>query len=191
MLFGLNNAAQAFQRMMDTVCQGLDFTFIYTDDILVASQNVETHKQHLQELFQWLKEYGLVINLSKSQFGCDTIDFLGHHIPNAGIMPLPDKVDAIVRFNQPVTIRGFQEFVGMANFYCRFIPAVAQTMLPLFEALTGKPKTLSRNEDMVTAFQNTKAFLVFRKVVTISSFHGSTTCTPCLERTNFAHSRCL
>ena len=45
-------------------------------------------------------------------------------------MPLPNKVDAIVRFNQPVTIRGLQEFVGMANFYCKFIPAAAQTMLP-------------------------------------------------------------
>ena len=159
MPFGLKNAAQAFQRMMDTVCQGLDFTFVYIDDILVASEDVETHKQHLQELFQRLKDYGLVINLSKSQFGCDTIDFLGHRISNAGIMPLPDKVDAVVRFNQPVTIRGLQEFVGMANFYRRFIPAAAQTMLPLFEALAGKPKTLSWSEDMVAAFRNTKRAL--------------------------------
>ena len=52
MLFGLKNAAQAFQRLMDTVCQGLDFTFVYIDDILVASQDVATHKQHLQTLFQ-------------------------------------------------------------------------------------------------------------------------------------------
>ena len=159
MPFGLKNAAQAFQRMMDTVCQGLDFTFIYIDDILVASENVEMHKQHLQELFQRLKDYGLVINLSKSLLGRDTIDFLGHRISNAGIMPLPNKVDAIVRFNQPVTIRGLQEFVGMVNFYRRFIPAAAQTMLPLFEALADKPKTLSWNEEMVAAFHNTKKAL--------------------------------
>ena len=159
MPFGLKNAAQAFQRLMDTVCQGLDFTFVYIDDILIASQDVETHKQHLQTLFQRLKEYGLVINLSKCQFGRETIDFLGHHITNTGIMPLPDKVDAILHFPQPETIRGLQEFVGMANFYRRFIPAAAQIMSPLFDALAGKPKMVSWSEDMVTAFQNTKKAL--------------------------------
>jgi hypothetical protein len=88
MPFGLKNAAQAFQRLMDTVCQGLDFTFVYIDDILVASKDAQAHKQHLNLLFQRLQNYGLVINISKSQFGCDTIDFLGHHITPAGIMPL-------------------------------------------------------------------------------------------------------
>ena len=71
MPFGLKNATQAFQRMMDTVCRGLDFTSVYIDDIFLASEKVETHKQHLQELFQRLKDYGLVINPSKSQFGRD------------------------------------------------------------------------------------------------------------------------
>ena len=140
MPFGLKNAAQAFQRLMDTVCQGLDFAFVYIDDILVASKDDESHQEHLRLLFQRLQGYGLVINVSKSQFGRDAIDFLGHHITHTGIMPLPDKVDAISRFQQPTTIKGLQEFVGMANFYRRFIPAAAQMMLPLFKALTGKPK---------------------------------------------------
>jgi len=65
MPFGLKNAAQAFQRLMDTVCHGLDFAFIYIDDILVASKDVETHKEHLRLLFQRLQEYGLVITSPK------------------------------------------------------------------------------------------------------------------------------
>ena len=101
----------------------------------------------------------MVINISKSQFGRDTIDFLGHRITHAGIMPLPDKVNTITRFKQPVTIKGLQEFVGMANFYQRFIPAAARMMLPLFEALTGKPKTLVWYETMVKAFHDTKKAL--------------------------------
>jgi hypothetical protein len=88
----MKNAAQAFQRLMDTVCQGLEFAFIYTDDILVASKDVETHKQHLRLLFQRFQEHGLVINVSKCQFGLDTLDFLGHRITSSGIMPLPEKV---------------------------------------------------------------------------------------------------
>jgi transposase InsO family protein len=159
MPFGLKNAAQAFQRLMDTVCRELEFAFVYIDDILVASKDVETHKLHLRRLFEKLQEHGLVVNVSKCQFGRNTLDFLGHRITSAGIMPLPERVDAIIKLVQPTTLKGLQEFVGMVNFYRRFIPAAAQTMLPLFEALTGKPKTLVWNDSMMTAFHNTKQAL--------------------------------
>ena len=159
MPFGLKNAAQAFQRLMDTVCYGLEFAFVYIDDILVASKDIETHKQHLCLLFQRLQEHGLVINVSKCQFGRNSLDFLGHRITRAGIMPLPEKVDAITQLDQPTTVKGLQEFVGMVNFYRRFIPAAAHTMLPLFEALSGKPKTLTWDETMLKAFHDTKKAL--------------------------------
>ena len=59
-----------------------------------------------------------------------------------------------------MTIKELQEFVGMVNFYCRFIPAAVQMMSPLFDALEGKPKTLVWNDAMVKAFQDTKRALV-------------------------------
>ena len=166
MPFGLKNSAQAFQHRMDTVCLGLDFTFIYINDILVASNNIETHKEHLRLLFQRLQEFGMVINVSKCQFGRDTIDFLGHCINSTGSFPLPDKVQAISEFKQPVTIKGLQEFLGMVNFCRRFIPAAAQLMSPLFDALEGKPKTLVWNDVIVKAFQDTKRALVEATLLT-------------------------
>ena len=78
--FGLKNAAQAFQRLMDTVCNGLDFVFVYLDDILVSSTSAEQHILHLREVFHHLSTHGLVINVSKCQFGATTIDYLGHQI---------------------------------------------------------------------------------------------------------------
>ena len=177
MPFGLKNAAQAFQRMMDIVCLGLDFSFVYIDDILVASSDVETHKEHLRLLFQRLHENGLVINGSKSRFGCNSIDFLGHRITHTGIMPLPDKVDAITQFNQPSTVKGLQEFVGIVNFYRRFIPAAARMMLPLFEALTGKPKTLIWKEEMVKAFQDSNVALARATLLTYSRHDALTALT--------------
>jgi hypothetical protein len=90
MPFGLKNAAQAFQRFMDTVCQGLDFVFVYMDDILVASKDAAEHEDHLRQLFQRLQDHGLVINVAKCQFGRTTIDFLGHRITVHGATLLPD-----------------------------------------------------------------------------------------------------
>ena len=77
-------------------------------------------------------------------------------------MPLPAKVEAITQFKQPLTVKGLQEFVGMVNFYHRFIPIVAKMMSLLYSALADKPKTpktLEWSEPMVAAFQDTKAAL--------------------------------
>ena len=69
MLLGmLCDAAQAFQRLMDKVCRGVDFVFIYLDDVLVASHSQREHLTHLHQLFQQLHQRGLVLNLAKCQF---------------------------------------------------------------------------------------------------------------------------
>jgi cleavage and polyadenylation specificity factor subunit 1 len=98
MPFGLKNAAQAFQRLVDSVCQDLDFVFTYVDDFLVASRNPQQHAQHLRQLFKRLADNGLLLNPAKCQFGRSVIDFLGHRINNQGAWPLPEKVDAIANF---------------------------------------------------------------------------------------------
>ena len=115
MPFGLKNAAQGFQRLMDTVCQSLDFAFVYMDNILIANKDADTHQKHLHLPFQQLQKYGLVLNVSKCQFGPESLDFLGHRITCSGITPLQEKVDAVTHFSQPSTIKGLQEFGGMVN----------------------------------------------------------------------------
>ena len=71
-------------------------------------------------------------------------------------MPLLNKVNAIACLQPLITVKGLQEFVGMANFYKLFIPAAALIMLPLFEALAGKPRALVWSNVMMKAFQDTK-----------------------------------
>ena len=120
--------------------------------MLVASKDTATHNEHLHLLLQWFQDYGLVINISKSLFGHDSIDFLVHHITHPGIIPLHNKVVAIKSFQPPENVKGLQEFVGMANFYQRFIPAAARKMSPLFEALAGKLRALVWNDVRMKAF---------------------------------------
>ena len=138
MPFGLKNAAQAFQRLMDTVLRDLPFLFVYLDDILIASASTAEHMKHLRTLFERLSQHGLIVNPAKCQFGRITIDFLGHRITKEGAVPLPSKVAAVADFQRPLTVRALQEFLGMVNFYHRFVPRAARLMRPLYEALKGK-----------------------------------------------------
>ncbi|KAJ8392317.1 hypothetical protein AAFF_G00076810 [Aldrovandia affinis] len=115
MPFGLKNAAQTFQRMMDSVLRDFDFLFVYLDDILIASVSREQHLTHLRFLFDRLSQHGLIINPAKCQFGLSTLDFLGHRIAPDGAVPLPSKVATILEFPRPRTTRALQEFLGMVN----------------------------------------------------------------------------
>ena len=137
MPFGFKNAAQMFQRFMDSILQDLDFVFVYLDDILVASQNKEDHKRHLTTLFHRLLEHGLVIKLEKCRFGVDQIDFLGHRVNASGITLLPSKVTAVLEYPQPSNAKGLERFLGMLNFYHGFVPHAADILRPLYQALSG------------------------------------------------------
>ena len=168
MPFGLKNAAQAFQRLMDKVCQGLDRVYVYLDDILIASVNQSQHLADLTALFERLKQFGLVVNPTKCVFAVSEINFLGHQITQHGAIPLPEKVAAIRSFPQPSTIIELQQFVGMVNFYHRFIPSAARHMQPLFAAMTGKSKRahIFWTDDMTRAFIDIKQALADATMLT-------------------------
>ena len=156
---GLKNAAQTFQRLMDTVCKRLTFVFVYLDDILVGSATADDHVLHLRTVFERLASHGLVINVNKCQFGTQTIDYLSHHITSEGAIPLPAKVDGIRKFERPTTVKGLQQFAGMVNFYHRFVPNAAHIMRHIYAALTGNPVKLKWSNDLEDAFNAAKEAL--------------------------------
>ena len=98
MPFGLRNATQTFQRLMNQVLQGLECCFVYVDDVLVVSTDEEQHKKDLCQVFQRLQKAGITINPAKCKFGQRNIQFLGHEINSDGIKPRADKVKAITNF---------------------------------------------------------------------------------------------
>jgi hypothetical protein len=120
--FGLRNAGNTFQRMMDRVLAGLDFSFVYLDDIVLASHSVEEHLVHLRQLFERLQQFGLVINGEKCIFGQSSVEFLGHQVTARGALPLQGNVKAILKFPQPQSVKQLQGFLGSVNFYRRFLP---------------------------------------------------------------------
>ncbi|GFY05000.1 hypothetical protein TNCV_561321 [Trichonephila clavipes] len=124
--FCLVNAPQTFMRFMHEVLRGLPFCFVYLDDILCYSENAEEHRSHLRTIFQRLSSYGLKLNISKCVFGVTELIFLGHLITPDGIKPLPDKVQAVLDYKQPETVGSLRKFLGLLNFYRRFLPRAAE-----------------------------------------------------------------
>ena len=156
MPFGLKNAAQAFQRLMDTVTSGLPGVFVYLDDVLIASATVKQHLQHLRQLCAALKQFGLVVNSEKCVLGAEQLEFLGHKVSRHGIEPLREKVAAISDFETPRTVKSLQRFLGMINFYRRFLPGIAEVLRPLTDALKGSPKKLVWTAGMTHSFTAAK-----------------------------------
>ena len=69
MPFGLRNAAHTFQHFMDQVLRGLDFCYVYIDDVLIASHTPEEHKAHLRLVLQCFDQYSILVNPAKCVFG--------------------------------------------------------------------------------------------------------------------------
>lgn len=162
MSFGLRNAAQTFQRFMDEILRDLDFCFPYIDDVLVASISEEQHIDHLRQIFQRLSGHGVLINTTKSVFGKSQVSFLGYLVTAEGTKPLPEKVKALQNLTQPRTIKEMRRFLGMINFYRKFIPNAAKVQAPLHSLLAGNVKSSSVIEwtpDLLSAFKNCKSSL--------------------------------
>jgi transposase InsO family protein len=159
MTFGLRNAGQTFQRFVDEMTRGLDFCFPYLDDFLVFSKCELDHENHLRQLFSRMRNYGMIINTSKCVFGASEIVFLGYRISKHGTKPLEKKVQVIKEFPLPKTARELRRFLGMINFYRRFIPKAAEIQAPLNNLLTGSIKAshpVIMNADALKAFEDCK-----------------------------------
>jgi len=130
MPFVLKNAAQTFQRLMDRIFRRLPFVFIYLDNVLIASLTRKLHIEHLRVVLELLVQNRLVLNLDKCSFVQHEIEYLGHKITVDGIVPLCRHVDALLLQPHPRDVRGLQRFLGMVNFYRRFLTCDCKNSLP-------------------------------------------------------------
>ncbi|GFS56211.1 transposon Tf2-11 polyprotein [Trichonephila clavipes] len=127
-------------------------------------ENAEEHRSHLKTIFQRLSSYGLKLNISKCVFGVTELIFLGHLITPDGIKPLPDKVQAVLDYKQPEIVGSLRKFLGLLNFYRRFLPKAAEQQYLLSEFLKGSKgkkdsKPLNWSSEAITAFQRCKQAL--------------------------------
>jgi hypothetical protein len=137
MSFGLTNVPAYFMYLMNSVFMPeLDkFVVVFIDNILVYSKNDEEHAGHLHVVIQHLREHRLYSKLSKCDFWLKEIKFLGHTIYQAGIAVDPDKVQEVMNWKPPTTVRQIRNFLELAGYYRRFIPDFSRIAKPMIELL--------------------------------------------------------
>lgn len=171
MPFGLKGGPATFQRLMDQTLKGLlgKDCFVYLDDIVVYSKTIEEHLDKLSKIFDRLSTAKLKLQPQKCHFFKREIIYLGHKCSERGCEPDPEKTIAIQNIKEPTTVKEVQSFLGIANYYRRFIPNFAKVAIPLVK-LTRKNHPFNWTIECTTAFNSLKATLSSNNVLAFPDF---------------------
>ncbi|XP_037504900.1 uncharacterized protein K02A2.6-like [Rhipicephalus sanguineus] len=120
---------------MDTILAGLPQVAVHLDDILVVSETEEEHEHVLTDVFRRLAKAGLRVQANKCEFFKQSLEFLGHRIDQKGVYPAETKVEAIHKAPAPTNKKELQAFLGMINFYNRFLHGRSETAEKLYRLL--------------------------------------------------------
>ncbi|CAG2189252.1 Retrovirus-related Pol polyprotein from transposon 17.6,Retrovirus-related Pol polyprotein from transposon opus,Retrovirus-related Pol polyprotein from transposon 297 [Mytilus edulis] len=163
MPFGLKNAPISFQQLMSNVLRGLNWQFVlvYVDDILVFSRSFEEHLSHLEQVFTCLRDANLTLKPSKCVFAAKEVKYLGHIISKEGIKVDPEKTKAISTFPVPTRQKQVRSFLGMCNYYRRFVDSYSKIATPLNGLLKKeRERSFKWNRECQVAFDNLKQALL-------------------------------
>jgi hypothetical protein len=116
--FGLTNAPVTFQVAMNQIFEPYlhKCVLIFMDDILVYSPTLAAHKDHLQAVFDLLKQHKLLLKQSKCSFGQQELEYLGHIISGEGMATTPDKISAVQNWEPPTDAKQLRSFLGLAGY---------------------------------------------------------------------------
>jgi Reverse transcriptase (RNA-dependent DNA polymerase) len=129
--------------------------------LLIYSKDDKEHETHVRQVLQRLRKHKLYAHPSKCIFFTDTVEYLGHVIGPDGVKPNPALVKAIVDFSQPRVLKELQSFLGLANFYRKFIKNYSKIALPVTNALqrASNSRPIVFTAEMTQAFENLKMAL--------------------------------
>ena len=133
--FGVASAPALFQKLMDSVLQDIPHVICYLDDILVTGVSDEDHRKTLACVFQRLQQHGFRLKQEKCAFMQESVEYLGHKIDAEGLHALPNKVEAIVNAREPKNVQELRSFLGLLNYYGKFLPNLSSTIHTLNELL--------------------------------------------------------
>lgn len=162
--FGIASAPAIFQSIMEKILCGIDGVSIYLDDILITAPDRKTHLARLAEVLERLEEAGLRLKMKKCMFLQDEVEYLGFLVDATGIHATESKITAIKEAPAPTDVSEVRSFMGLVNYYGRFVPDLATVANPLNQLLkkSAQWKWTDREE---SSFQALKQKLVSSSVL--------------------------
>lgn len=164
--FGMKTSPATFQRCMDQVLAGLKWgsCLCYLDDLIVMADEFQTHLERLRLVLERLRSASLTLKPSKCLFGYKELKILGHVVSAKGILPDPAKITAIREFPPPRRLRNLRSFLGLANYYRKFVKDFTKITKPL-TLLTRKDINFHWTDEQQNAFENLKSALTSSPVL--------------------------
>ena len=171
MPFGLCNVPAAFQRLMDLVLSGIQWSscLVYIDDIVIVGKTVQNHLDNLQLVLDRIKRAGLRLKPSKCHLFQKEILYLGHRITRDGVATDPGKIDAVRKWAVPRTVQEVQRFLGLVGYYRKFVSNSAATAKPLYR-LTERGRKFNWTTECKAAFLELKPRLVSAPILAFPDF---------------------
>ena len=133
--FGIASAPGIFQRVIDSLLQGVPGVVAYLDDILVTGFSDTEHLESLKEVLTRLEKAGLRLNRKKCQFLASEVTYLGYRIDSEGLHPTDDKLRAVQAAPVLTNVTELKSYLGLLTYYGRFLPHLPSTLAPLYSLL--------------------------------------------------------
>ena len=162
--YGVSSAPGIFQRMMGSLLNGIPYTGILLDNILISGLTDEEHLQNLEEVMKRLSEAGLRLKKSKCHFMQPILECLGYRIDETGIYPVEAKVKAVQEAPAPRNVTELKAYLGLLNFYGKFLPNLATELEPLYQLLRNNQRW-KWNTEQIHAFKRSKTLLQYATVL--------------------------
>ena len=143
MFFRLTNSPATFQAMMNKLLRNLTNTgkvVVFIDDVIVGMETEEGHDELVVEVIKRLKENDLYVKPEKCKWKVRKMEFLGVVIGPEGIKMEKEKVKGVLEWPTPKCVKDIQKFLGLANYYCRFIEGFATVARPLHDLVKKDKK---------------------------------------------------
>lgn len=162
--FGVNVAPKIFQSIMEQILGGLSQVFCFIDDIIVCGQSEEECKSKLFEVLSRLDQHNVSLKLEKCKFLERTVEYLGHVLSNGQVRPNEEKVRAIVDAPAPQNVQQLMAYLGLLNYYGKFIPNLSSQIKDLYKLLR-KDEEFIWSESCEKAFQDSKKLIVSNNIL--------------------------
>lgn len=161
MPFGCKRSAPAFQRLMNNVLLGLQGIkcLVFLDDVIIFGNSLKDHNQKLEEVFKRLEKYKLKIKPGKCNLLRKEVNYLGHIITSEGVKPDPTKIKAIVNYPRPRNQKELRSFLGLSNYYRKFIINYSKIAQPL-------NNLLKKNTDFNWGDKHEESFNILKERIT-------------------------